>query len=215
MISFREQLHPKWRELLKDSLVLLDKIEEDLREAPFLPDHSRVLKCLENDPDLSKVLILGQDPYPNEIDAMGLAFSTAREDGKVPASLKNIFTELASDLSVDPPLTGDLSPWQSQGVVLLNRSLTCKVGESDSHRDIGWRDFTDNVVRVLADIGVVAILWGKSAQEVADFFPEQYRIESAHPSPLSAYRGFFGSKPFSRANTALIAKGKSPVDWKL
>jgi uracil-DNA glycosylase len=100
-------------------------------------------------------------------------------------------------------------------VVLLNRSLTCKVGESDSHRDIGWRDFTDNVVRVLADIGVVAILWGKSAQEVADFFPEQYRIESAHPSPLSAYRGFFGSKPFSRANTALIAKGKSPVDWKL
>jgi uracil-DNA glycosylase len=89
------------------------------------------------------------------------------------------------------------------------------VGESDSHRDIGWREFTDQVLRVLADIGVVAILWGKSAQEVSGLFPMQDRIESVHPSPLSAYRGFFGSKPFSRSNAALIAKGKSPVEWKL
>jgi uracil-DNA glycosylase len=146
---------------------------------------------------------------------MGLAFSTARDDDKLPASLKNIFTELASDLSIAYPKTGDLSPWRSQGVILLNRSLTCGVGESDSHRDIGWREFTDQVVRVLADIGVVAILWGKSAQEVANLFPKQDRIESVHPSPLSAYRGFLGSKPFSRANSALITKGRDPIKWKL
>jgi uracil-DNA glycosylase len=215
MTSFRDQLHPKWRELLKDSLGLLDRIEEELRGTSYLPKRDDVLKSLGQDPSLSRVLILGQDPYPNEIDAMGLAFSTARDDDKLPASLKNIFTELASDLSIAYPKTGDLSPWRNQGVILLNRSLTCRVRESDSHRDIGWREFTDQVVRVLADIGVVAILWGKSAQEVSGLFPMQDRIESVHPSPLSAYRGFFGSKPFSRSNAALIAKGKSPVEWKL
>jgi uracil-DNA glycosylase len=215
MTSFQDQLHPKWRELLKDSLGLLDAIEEELCGTLFLPKHEDVMMSLGQDPSLSRVLILGQDPYPNEIDAMGLAFSTKRKDGKLPASLKNIFTELAADLSIDSPKSGDLSPWRDQGVILLNRSLTCNEGESDSHRDIGWKDFTDHVVKVLSDMGVVAILWGKSAQEVSSLFPKQDRIESVHPSPLSAYRGFFGSKPFSKANAALINMGREPINWKL
>jgi uracil-DNA glycosylase len=215
MNSFRDQLHPNWRDLLKGSHDLLDRIESDIAESSYLPKHDNVMKSLSFDPSLSKVLILGQDPYPKEIDAMGLAFSTARRDGKLPASLKNIYRELADDLDVAIPTSGDLSPWSNQGVVLLNRTLTCAQGESNSHRDFGWRDFTDQVVSILAQIGVVAILWGKSAQEVEDRFPKSDCITSVHPSPLSAHRGFFGSKPFSRANQALLAKGLEPIDWQL
>lgn len=215
MNSFRDQLHPNWRDLLKGSHDLLDKIERDIAESSYLPKHDNVMKSLSFDPSFSKVLILGQDPYPNEIDAMGLAFSTARSDGKLPASLRNIYRELADDLDVAVPTSGDLSPWCNQGVVLLNRTLTCTQGESNSHRDIGWRDFTDQVVSILAQIGVVAILWGKSAQEVEYRFPKSDCITSVHPSPLSAHRGFFGSKPFSRANQALLAKGLEPIDWQL
>ena len=215
MNSFRDQLHPNWRDLLKGSHDLLDRIESDIAESSYLPKHDNVMKSLSFDPSLSKVLILGQDPYPNEIDAMGLAFSTARSDGKLPASLRNIYRELADDLDVAVPTSGDLSPWCNQGVVLLNRTLTCTQGESNSHRDIGWRDFTDQVVSILAQIGVVAILWGKSAQEVEYRFPKSDCITSVHPSPLSAHRGFFGSKPFSRANQALLAKGLEPIDWQL
>ena len=215
MNSFRDQLHPNWHDLLKGSHDLLDRIESDIAESSYLPKHDNVMKSLSFDPSFSKVLILGQDPYPNEIDAMGLAFSTARSDGKLPASLRNIYRELADDLDVAVPTSGDLSPWCNQGVVLLNRTLTCTQGESNSHRDIGWRDFTDQVVSILAQIGVVAILWGKSAQEVEYRFPKSDCITSVHPSPLSAHRGFFGSKPFSRANQALLAKGLEPIDWQL
>ena len=144
---------------------------------------------------------------------MGLAFSTARNDGKLPASLKNIFRELVDDLDISHPTSGDLSPWCDQGVVLLNRTLTCAEGESNSHKDLGWRVFTDQVVSVLAQQGVVAILWGANAQEVKDFFPKADCIISVHPSPLSAYRGFFGSKPFTRANQILLAKGIQPINW--
>jgi uracil-DNA glycosylase len=129
--------------------------------------------------------------------------------------LKNIFTELSSDLGVPIPSSGDLSPWCEQGVVLLNRTLTCRNGESDSHRDIGWREFTDAVVKFLANQGVVAILWGKSAQEVSGFFDPKRLITSVHPSPLSAYRGFFGSKPFSKANQTLLDLGKGEINWSL
>jgi uracil-DNA glycosylase len=215
MTSFRDQLHPGWRDLLKGSLDLLDQIDQQLKEASFLPQHQDVMKCLTFNPSEAKVLILGQDPYPNEMDAMGLAFSTARKDGKLPASLKNIYRELADDLGVALPASGDLSPWCRQGVVLLNRTLTCVEGESNSHQDVGWRVFTDQVVSILAQQGVVAILWGKNAQEVEDRFPKSDCITSVHPSPLSAYRGFFGSKPFSRANQILVAKGREPIDWRL
>jgi uracil-DNA glycosylase len=215
MTSFRGQLHPGWRELLASSLSLLDKIEGDLEGTDYLPKKRDVLKSLTFDPTLSKVLILGQDPYPNAVDAMGLAFSTARSDGKLPASLRNIYRELSDDLGVLPPVSGDLTHWSKQGVVLLNRTLTCLEGESNSHRDIGWREFTDQVVANLATMGVVAILWGANAKEVQHHFPQSDCISSVHPSPLSAYRGFFGSKPFTRANQILLAKGRQPIDWSI
>ena len=215
MTSFRDQLHPGWRDLLKGSLDLLDQIELELKETSFLPQHQDVMKCLSFNPSEAKVLILGQDPYPNSDDAMGLAFSTARRDGKLPASLKNIYRELVDDLEIPHPTSGDLSPWCKQGVVLLNRTLTCAEGESNSHKDIGWRIFTDQVVSVLAQQGVVAILWGANAQEVEHHFPKSDCISSVHPSPLSAYRGFIGSKPFSRANQILVGKGRQPIDWSI
>ena len=215
MTSFRDQLHPGWRDLLEGSLDLLDRIERELQSDAYLPAREDVMKSLSFDPTQARVLILGQDPYPSAIDAMGLAFSTARRDGKLPASLKNIYRELVDDLDIPHPTSGDLSPWCKQGVVLLNRTLTCAKGESNSHRNIGWREFTDQVVSVLAQQGVVAILWGANAQEVEHHFPKSDCISSVHPSPLSAYRGFFGSKPFSRANQVLVGKGRQPIDWSI
>ena len=215
MTSFRDQLHPGWRDLLEGSLDLLDRIERELQADAYLPAHEDVMRSLSFDPTQARVLILGQDPYPSAIDAMGLAFSTARRDGKLPASLKNIYRELVDDLDIPHPTSGDLSPWCKQGVVLLNRTLTCAEGESNSHRDIGWREFTDQVVSVLAQQGVVAILWGANAQEVEHHFPKSDCISSVHPSPLSAYRGFFGSKPFSRANQILVGKGRQPINWSI
>ncbi len=200
---------------LKGSLVLLDQIDQQLKEVSFLPQRQDVMKCLTFNPSEAKVLILGQDPYPNADDAMGLAFSTARSDGSLPASLKNIYRELVDDLDIPHPSSGDLSPWCKQGVVLLNRTLTCTEGESNSHKDIGWRVFTDQVVSILAKQGVVAILWGANAQEVEHHFHKSDCISSVHPSPLSAYRGFFGSKPFSRANQILAAKGQNPINWQI
>jgi len=215
MTKFRDQLHPGWRDLLKGSLALLDRIEDQLGTDTFLPAHEDVMKSLSFDPGYAKVLILGQDPYPSAIDAMGLAFSTVRTEGKLPASLKNIYRELVDDLGIAHPTSGDLSPWCKRGVVLLNRTLTCAQGESNSHKDIGWRDFTDQVVAALAQKDVVAILWGANAQEVEHKFSKSDCIISVHPSPLSAYRGFFGSKPFSRANQILVAKGREPIDWRI
>jgi len=144
-----------------------------------------------------------------------LAFSIPESEIDFPPSLKNIFKELKSDMGVEAPKSGDLSPWAEEGVVLLNRSLTCRIGESNSHLDAGWRIFTDSCVSKIAELGAVAILWGKNAQECSSYFHPDRLITSPHPSPLSAHRGFFGSKPFSRANIALAASGKSLIDWSL
>ena len=214
-MALAEQLHPNWRKLLGESVQLLVPIEEKLSNEDYLPRKTNLLRSLTFNPLDAKVLILGQDPYPNKEDAMGLAFSTARADGSLPASLKNIFIELNSDLGILKPTSGDLTPWCNQGVVLLNRTLSCRIGESGSHRDLGWREFTFEVVKVLADLDVVAILWGKSAQELSNLFTEERLIESVHPSPLSAYRGFFGSKPFSRANALLQASNRQAINWEL
>jgi uracil-DNA glycosylase len=214
-MAFADQLHPNWHHLLGEKINLLNGIEKSLLGEEYLPATGNVLKALSYDPLSAKVLILGQDPYPNREDAMGLAFSSARSDGKLPASLKNIFQELSTDLEIPIPESGDLAPWCDQGVVLLNRVLTCRVGESDSHSKLGWRDFTYEVVRALAGLNVVAILWGKSAQDFSLLFSDDHLITSVHPSPLSAYRGFFGSKPFSKANQLLIQSGRTPVDWSL
>ena len=212
---FREQLHPSWKEALKDSLHYLDQIEEKVSKDSYLPKQNLVMQALSRDLRETKVLILGQDPYPNPNYASGLAFSIPESEIDFPPSLKNIFKELKSDMGVEAPKSGDLSPWAEEGVVLLNRSLTCRIGESNSHLDAGWRIFTDSCVSKIAELGAVAILWGKNAQECSIYFHPDRLITSPHPSPLSVHRGFFGSKPFSRANTALVASGKSPIDWSI
>ena len=173
------------------------------------------MRALSLDFKDAKVLILGQDPYPNPIYPTGFAFSVPSGTQKIPASLKNIFKELNTDLEIKTSGSGDLTPWSDQGVVLLNRSLTCRLNESNSHVESGWRTFTERCVELLAEAGVVAILWGNGAQECSKYFAADKLITSPHPSPLSAHRGFFGSKPFSRANTALTAAGKTAIDWSL
>jgi len=214
-MKFREQLHPSWRKLLQANLTLLDEIEEKIALEKYLPDHGLVMRALSYDFRAAKVLILGQDPYPNPIYPSGLAFSVPSDAVKIPSSLKNIFKELHSDLNISTSGSGDLSPWASQGVVLLNRTLTCRYGESNSHVELGWRVFTERCVALLANAGVIAILWGNSAQECSKYFAADKLITSPHPSPLSAHRGFFGSRPFSRTNAALIVEGKEAIDWSL
>jgi len=214
-MKFREQLHPSWRKLLQADLTLLDEIEEKIALEKYLPRHSLVMRAFSYDFSAAKVLILGQDPYPSPIYPTGLAFSVPSDVVKIPSSLKNIFKELHSDLNISPSGSGDLSPWASQGVVLLNRTLTCRYGESNSHVELGWRVFTERCVALLANAGVIAILWGNSAQECSKYFAADKLITSPHPSPLSAHRGFFGSRPFSRTNAALIVEGKEAIDWSL
>jgi len=206
-------LHPSWERELNDLLPLIEEIENALGEQEFLPAHQHVMRALSGDLSASKVLILGQDPYPNPEHAMGLAFSVPKSVSKLPATLRNIFKELETDLALGSPDSGDLTFWHQQGVVLLNRTLTCKIGESNSHLNIGWRAVTDRCAQVLAAKGAVAVLWGKNAAELSSYFDNGRLISSVHPSPLSAYRGFFGSKPFSRVNTILNAVGKESINW--
>ena len=214
-MKFRSQLHPSWREILKEYLDLLDAIEERVSGENYLPKPDLVMRALSKDFSEAKLLILGQDPYPAAENATGLAFSIPPELSKIPASLKNVFRELNSDLGITTPVNGDLSKWTEQGVILLNRTLTCRAGESNSHLKVGWREFTDACVCALSNSGAVAILWGANAQELSHYFSPDKLIASPHPSPLSAHRGFFGSKPFSRANAALIKSGSKAIDWSL
>ena len=167
-------------------------------------------------PDVS-VLILGQDPYPTPGHAVGLAFAVSKDVSPLPASLRNILSERASDLAMEMPPTGDLTPWTRQGVLLLNRVLTVSPGAAGSHHGRGWEQVTLAIVRELArrSPGFVALLWGKPAGELALEMPRVPVLRSPHPSPLAAYRGFFGSAPFSWANNALTGLGRAPVDWSL
>ena len=163
-----------------------------------------------------RVLILGQDPYPTPGHPMGLAFST-QPGVAAPRSLVNIYKELQDDLGIPPRADGDLSSWSKQGILLLNRVLTVRPGKPASHRGKGWEAVTQAAIEALVqrDAPLVAVLWGRDAQTAARFLGDTPRIESPHPSPLSASRGFFGSRPFSRANEALEAMGAQPVDWAL
>ncbi|MSO28743.1 MAG: uracil-DNA glycosylase [Candidatus Planktophila sp.] len=213
MTSFRNQLHPSWTQVMQDLLPLLDEIEEQLRDRNFLPTHENVMKAFCLDLNKCKVLIVGQDPYPGVDHAMGLSFSVPAKVKKIPPTLQNIFKELASDLEVSQPINGDLTHWHEQGVVMLNRTLTCEAGVSNSHSNLGWSQITDRCAQVLGERGVIAVLWGKNAAELVRFFPAGKVITSAHPSPLSAYRGFFGSKPFSSTNRLLSREGEAEIKW--
>ncbi|MGH8861310.1 MAG: uracil-DNA glycosylase [Jatrophihabitantaceae bacterium] len=183
----------------------------------YLPSGANVLRAFAQPFADVRVLIVGQDPYPTPGHPVGLSFSVEADVRPVPRSLQNIYRELGSDLGLATPSNGDLTPWSRHGVLLLNRCLTVAPGRPASHRGKGWEAVTDQAIRALVGRGspLVAILWGRDAQSLGPLLGDVARIESAHPSPMSADRGFFGSKPFSRANAALGAQGAEPVDWTL
>ncbi|WP_298255356.1 uracil-DNA glycosylase [uncultured Arthrobacter sp.] len=185
------------------------------RGARILPEARRILRAFETPLDSVRVVIVGQDPYPTVGHAVGLSFAVDPATRPVPRSLANIYRELATDLGVVSPANGDLSGWASQGVLLLNRVLTVRAGEAASHRGIGWEEVTDAAIRALVARGgpLVGILWGRDALRLKPLLGSTPTVESAHPSPLSASRGFFGSRPFSRANELLAQQGAAPVDW--
>ena len=182
-----------------------------------LPENDRVLAAFARPMSEVRVLIVGQDPYPTPGHPIGLSFATASDVRPIPRSIANIFRELHEDLGIAPATHADLSAWADRGVLLLNRVLTVRAGGPASHRRKGWEAVTDCAIRALVARGgpLVAILWGNDARALAPMLDGTPRVESAHPSPLSASRGFFGSRPFSRANAALIAQGAEPIDWKL
>jgi len=183
----------------------------------YLPAGDRVLRAFQAPVADVRVLIVGQDPYPTPGHPIGLSFAVERHVRPLPRSLQNIYRELRDDLGIEPPEHGDLGAWSRAGVMLLNRCLTVRPGAPASHRGKGWEEVTDHAIRTLVARGtpLVAILWGRDAQGLVPLLGDTPRIESVHPSPLSASRGFFGSRPFSRANALLAAQGGEPVDWRL
>ncbi|SDM95727.1 uracil-DNA glycosylase [Allokutzneria albata] len=182
----------------------------------YLPAGENVLRAFQQPFDDVRVLIVGQDPYPTPGHAVGLSFSVA-PGVRPPASLINIFKEYEQDLGLPLPSSGDLSPWVDQGVLLLNRALTVEPRKPAAHRGKGWEEITEQAIRALAqrDKPMVAILWGRDARNLRPTMPNVPCVESAHPSPMSAHNGFFGSRPFSRANKLLEEQGAAPVEWKL
>ena len=215
-------VHPSWAEALAPVAPLVADMGEYLRAEVragrgYLPAGEAVLRVFTTPLDEVKVLVVGQDPYPTPGHPIGLSFATAPDVRPVPRSLANIYRELHDDLGHVPVAHGDLTSWQRNGVMLLNRVLTVRPGEAGSHRGKGWERVTERAIRTLAERGgpLVAILWGKDAAGLAPMLGDVPFVTSAHPSPLSASRGFFGSKPFSRVNELLVAQGAEPVDWRL
>lgn len=195
---------------------LWNKIEKEYENRIVYPAKESIFKAFDMTPlDQVRVVILGQDPYHQPHQAQGLAFSVEKGQG-LPPSLRNIYKELFEDLGITPASHGDLSSWAQQGVFLLNTSLTVVAHQANSHKDLGWDEFTDYVLSILNDRPnpLVFVLWGKQAQAKKSLIthPHHYMIESAHPSPLSAYRGFFGSRPFSKINAFL---GEQGIDWEI
>lgn len=202
---------PDWSSVL--DLELIDELLTSLGD--YLPRKEHVLRAFEQPMSHVKVLVVGQDPYPTPGHAHGFAFSVAAGVNPLPPSLRNIFTEYCSDTGFPPPATGDLTSWVEQGVLLLNRTLTVAPGVAGSHFGLGWEEITQRAIVALqaANPDLVTILWGARAAQMQPMLKQT--IVSPHPSPLSAYRGFFGSKPFTRANALLTERGLVPVEWRL
>ncbi len=197
-------------------LELKKQLIDEYSQYIIYPDKGDLFNAFKATPyNKVKVVIIGQDPYHQPGQAHGLAFSV--NDGvKFPKSLQNIFKELNSDLSIDIPFTGNLTKWAKQGVLLINTGLSVRKDQANSHKSIGWQKLTDRIIELLGkrEDPIVFILWGKHAQEKSKYILEHHKIiESAHPSPLSAYRGFFGSKPFSKTNEFLSSLNKQTIDW--
>ena len=208
-VNLQQHLPEPWLKIV--DLNLLKSIENQLDE-DFLPESRNVFKALTLSPEKVKVLIVGQDPYPNADHAMGLAFSVNKIVSVLPASLKNIFKELESDLGV-VRTNGDLSDWVDQGVLLLNTTLTFNPTQPRQHLNIGWDLFTKSIIEYVGKNGAIGVLWGNHAIAMKNFFLPDRVITSVHPSPLSAYKGFFYSKPFSRVNQILAKQGISEIKW--
>ena len=198
-----------WRGIL--DLKILPHISKEIG-SNFLPDPELIFRSLECAPSDVKVVIVGQDPYPNSEHAMGLSFSVPADVEVLPASLKNIYKELKADLGIIKE-NGDLSGWSEQGVLLLNMSLTVIPNQTGSHSKIGWQVITQQIISEVAKRGALAVLWGREAQFMSKFFAKEDQFTAPHPSPLSVYRGFYGSKPFSKVNRRLVEKGLSPIKW--
>ncbi|MEV0965031.1 MULTISPECIES: uracil-DNA glycosylase [unclassified Streptomyces] len=183
----------------------------------YLPAGAHVLRAFQQPFEEVRVLIVGQDPYPTPGHAVGLSFSVAADVRPLPGSLENIFREMHTDLGLPRPSNGDLTPWTRQGVLLLNRALTTAPRKPAAHRGKGWEEVTEQAIRALVARGtpLVSVLWGRDARNLRPLLGGLPAIESAHPSPMSADRGFFGSRPFSRANELLVRQGAQPVDWRL
>lgn len=207
-----DQLHPQWQIELTPHKDLIEHIDSSLFGQEVAPDYSFIFRALSKPIESTHVVIFGQDPYPTRGHAHGLAFSVDPSVTKLPPSLRNIYKELEADLGV-VRINGDLSDWADQGVMLINRILSTDVGESLAHDNLGWQEITETVARVLGARDVIAVLWGSSALELKRYFKEGSVISSVHPSPLSAYRGFFGSQPFSKINAKLREKGLQEVTW--
>jgi len=212
-VSLFSQLHPDWQEALSELRGQIDLIDSKLNTFDLAPEYENVMRALNTSIESIRVVIIGQDPYPTPGHAHGLAFSVSSDVTPLPASLRNIFKELESDVGIPMSANGDLSRWAEQGVLLLNRILTTQSGYSLKHELLGWQEITNEIARTLGLRPVVAILWGKNAQELSHLFNPGLTITSAHPSPLSSYRGFFGSKPFSQTNQLLESNGLPAIRW--
>ncbi|MGZ4579746.1 MAG: uracil-DNA glycosylase [Nocardioidaceae bacterium] len=218
----KKLIAPDWAEALvpvEDRIAAMGRFlrDEVASGRTYLPDGDHILRAFRRPMAEVKVLVVGQDPYPTPGHPVGLSFSVAPDVRPLPKSLVNIYKELEADLGHPPPASGDLTPWADQGVLLLNRVLTVRPGSPASHRGRGWEPVTERAITALADRGgpLVAILWGRDAQSLKPMLAHVPWVESAHPSPLSASRGFFGSRPFSRVDDLLVRQGGTPVDWRL
>ena len=223
--SYDETVHPQWKELLTDVLSsdsaqeLTTFISREREQFAVYPPDDQVFAALSYfSPTETSVVILGQDPYHEHGQAHGLSFSV-QPNIAIPPSLRNIFAERENDIGLQPPVHGTLTQWAQQGVLLLNTSLTVREGIAGSHAKKGWEAITDQIIRTVNDNTerCVFILWGAHAQAKKKLITQGHHavLEAPHPSPLSAYRGFFGSSPFSRTNALLQEAGRAPIDWNL
>jgi uracil-DNA glycosylase len=211
---------PDWAAALADVEPQIHAMGDWLRTElaagrPYLPSGQNVLRAFTLPLEQVRVLVVGQDPYPTPGHPVGLSFSVGADVTPLPASLRNIYKELSDDLGIAPPPNGDLSPWFTQGVLLLNRVLTVQPGSPGSHRGKGWEAITQRAIEVLAARrgSLVAVLWGRDARNLKPLLGDIPVVESAHPSPLSASSGFFGSRPYSRVNALLAEQGAAPIRW--
>lgn len=218
----RELVDPGWAEALAPVEDRIAAMGEFLRAElaagrPYLPAGEHVLRAFTQPFADVRVLVVGQDPYPTPGHPVGLSFSVERSVRPLPASLRNIYRELRDDLGIEPPEHGDLSAWAESGVLLLNRVLTVRPGAAASHRGKGWEEVTEQAIRALVSrrTPLVAVLWGRDAQTLRPLLDGVPVVASAHPSPLSAHGGFFGSRPFSRVNALLAEQGAEPISWDL